>query len=69
MNNYKCNVSFNASPSTVYYAITNPEGLRGWWTSDCDVGSEIGSRSTFRFGEAYNVMRIEKPVPGEELRQ
>ncbi|MCI0453467.1 MAG: SRPBCC domain-containing protein [Candidatus Dadabacteria bacterium] len=52
----------------MYDVNTSPEGLRAWWTSNCGVGFEVGAKSTFCFGETYNVMRIEKLVPGKEVR-
>ncbi len=30
-----------ANPVAVYAALTTPEGLRGWWTQDCDVAPVV----------------------------
>jgi uncharacterized protein YndB with AHSA1/START domain len=46
------------SPEVVYCALTEPEGLAGWWTKDLDVAGGVGGVSTFRFGSgAFNRMR------------
>jgi uncharacterized protein YndB with AHSA1/START domain len=42
MNSYLCRVRFQSDSQAVYEAITTPEGLRGWWTTDCDVSTEVG---------------------------
>lgn len=67
MNSYECNIDFTAPPIKVYETLTTPEGLRGWWTKDCDVSTNVGQVSTFRFGETFNQMRIEELVPGEKV--
>jgi uncharacterized protein YndB with AHSA1/START domain len=36
----------------VYRAVTTPEGLARWWTTDTTGKSEVGERLAFRFGEA-----------------
>ncbi|WP_409348073.1 SRPBCC family protein [Paenibacillus gyeongsangnamensis] len=63
MNSYECYVDFTAPLSKVYEALTTTEGLRGWWTSDCDVSTQVGQVSTSRFGETFNQMRIEALEP------
>ena len=35
----------------VYQAVTTPEGLAGWWTTDTKGTSEIGGQLIFRFGD------------------
>jgi len=48
-----------APVETVYRAVTEREGLAGWWTRDLDVGRRPGDVSTFRFRSgAFNRMRI-----------
>jgi uncharacterized protein YndB with AHSA1/START domain len=49
MENISSTVEIAAAPSKVYEAITTPAGNRGWWTSDCEVGSRVGEQATFRF--------------------
>lgn len=68
MSHYQCDVSISASAPVVFAALTTPEGLRGWWTATCDVGSGVGRLSTFRFGQTYKVMQIESLQPNTEVR-
>ena len=58
----------DAPADQVYAALTTPEGLKGWWTETCDVGTSVGGQSTFRFDETYKTMRIEKLLPAAEVR-
>ena len=68
MKNYTCDVEINASPETVYKALTDLKGLRGWWTEDTQGNSKVGSTLTFRFSEEdYNTMQVEKLVPNQEV--
>ena len=34
----------------VYQAITQAEGIKGWWTVNNDLKPKVGSRATFDFG-------------------
>ena len=43
MSHYQTSLVLEANPAAVYAALTTPEGLRGWWTHDCDVATEVGS--------------------------
>jgi uncharacterized protein YndB with AHSA1/START domain len=48
-----------ASPETVYHAITSEEGLSAWWTPNAKVKPEIDSVARFPFGTDYfKEMRI-----------
>lgn len=68
MNHYQQSFIVNANPGTVYAALTTPEGLRGWWTQDCDVVTEVGGTNQFRFGRNHKDMRIERLEPDREVR-
>ncbi len=68
MSHYRQHLILDANPDTVYAALTTPEGLRGWWTQDCDVPTEVGETIHFRFGRTHKEMRIEKLEPGREVR-
>ena len=64
MSHYQTSLVLEANPAAVYAALTTPEGLRGWWTHDCDVAT-AGSRST---ASGYHKdMRIERLEPGPKL--
>jgi uncharacterized protein YndB with AHSA1/START domain len=68
MNHYQQSLLIEASPGAVYAALTTAEGLRGWWTQDCDVANEVGGTIRFRFGSTFKDMRIERLDPGREVR-
>jgi len=68
MGHYQQSLVIKASPEAIYAALTTPEGLRGWWTQDCDVAAEVGSTIKFRFGRTHKDMRIELLKPRHEVR-
>lgn len=68
MKHYQQRLNLKADPARVYAALTTPEGLRAWWTQDCDVATEPGDTISFRFGPNYKDMRIERLEPGREVR-
>jgi len=68
MSHYQKSFVIEASPAAVYVALTTSQGLRGWWTQDCDVETGVGGTLKFRFGEHYKHMRIDRLVPDREVR-
>lgn len=68
MNHYQQSFIVKQNPAAVYAALTKPEGLRGWWTQDCDVATEVGDTNRFRFGGTHKEMRIKVLEPGREVR-
>ncbi|MDB5802320.1 MAG: hypothetical protein JWL63_3259 [Rhodocyclales bacterium] len=68
MSHYKQSLVIEATPDAVYAALTTPQGLRGWWTQDCDVDTAVGGTLKFRFGPHYKHMRIEQLEPNREVR-
>lgn len=68
MNDFQCKVQINADPKKVYEATSEQHGLANWWTSDCDLEPKEGTKATFRFGETYTVMLIEKLIPHKQIR-
>lgn len=68
MSHYRQGLVLEADPSAVYAALTTPKGLRGWWTQNCDVATEVGGILRVRFGHSYKNMRIERLEPGHEVR-
>ena len=43
----------------VYQAVTEEEGLAGWWTVQVNAEPEVGSIADFKFGDRYRtVMKI-----------
>ncbi len=68
MRSYQCTVAISSPARKVYEALTTPQGLQGWWTATCEVATDLGAESTFHFGQTCNIMRIERLVPGSEVR-
>jgi uncharacterized protein YndB with AHSA1/START domain len=48
----------SSSPADVYKALTNVDGLSGWWTSDTQGDSEVGGVLQFRFGGGGFDMKV-----------
>lgn len=52
-------VVIEAPARTVYRAITEQEGIAGWWTRDTVAEPKVGTVAEFTFGDRYhNEMRI-----------
>ena len=68
MTHYVQSLEIDAKPSAIYAALTTAEGLRAWWTEDCDVGTDVGGTHVFRFGPHRKEFRIEALVPNREVR-
>lgn len=68
MKHYRNHMELNAAANAVYAAITTREGIRGWWTQDCEVGDGVGASITVRFGRTFKVMVIKRADPGREVR-
>ncbi len=68
MNHYQKSLVLEAGPAIVYAALTKPDGLRGWWSQDCDIANEVGGTNHFRFGATNKDMRIEQLQPGRVVR-
>jgi hypothetical protein len=43
-------VGIKASLADVYHALTTPDGLAGWWTSNTQGDGHVGGVLQFRFG-------------------
>jgi uncharacterized protein YndB with AHSA1/START domain len=68
MNHYQQSLLLAAPPAVVYQALTTQQGLRGWWTQDCDAETGVGGSIRFGFGSnATKAVRIEQLVPGREV--
>lgn len=58
----------DASPETVYNALTQQEGLAGWWTPETKATPEVDSIARFAFGPKYfKEMRITKLEPQSKV--
>ena len=68
MNHYHQALAIEAPPDTVYHALATPEGIRGWWTQDCEADTAVGGNIRLRFGATQKTLRIECLDPGHEVR-
>lgn len=62
-------LDIDASAATVWAAVTEPDGLRGWWSTTMETGpAAVGSRLHWTFSGDFNpVMEITKLEDGREL--
>ena len=68
MNHYQRQLLINAPAATVYRALATQDGLRSWWTEQCDAEAHVGGHATFRFGATHKVMQITALKPEREVR-
>jgi len=69
MSDIKHLLVINAPPEKVYRALTEQEGLTGWWTHQAVIKPEAGSIAEFRFGDRYhNQMKITELIPNLRVR-
>ena len=68
MSHYQQCLVIEANPDAVYAAVTTQEGLRGWWSQDCDISSSVGDTIHFRFGRNHKDLRIERLDRNREVR-
>ncbi|MGK0444709.1 MAG: hypothetical protein ACJA1U_001645, partial [Bermanella sp.] len=52
-------VIIEASPATVYGAITQQAGIQGWWTDTCETTLEEGGHWRFWFDERNTLITME----------
>jgi uncharacterized protein YndB with AHSA1/START domain len=67
MEHYRQELGIAAEPATVFAALSTIEGLRGWWTQDCDGAAGIGGTLHFRFGTCMKDMRVEQLAAPREV--
>ena len=64
MGSIRHSVDIDAAPSKVYRAVTEEEGLRGWWTRMAHAVPEVGHMNDFPFASGdHNAMRVAALVP------
>jgi uncharacterized protein YndB with AHSA1/START domain len=58
----------DATPETVYEALTTVDGLAGWWTGDTSGSGETGGRLEFRFPPVGGFdMQVVEARPAEQV--
>jgi uncharacterized protein YndB with AHSA1/START domain len=65
MKHFQHSILIEASPATVYAALTTVRGLRGWWSEECDIE---GDTIHMHFGSTHKDLRIEAQQPEREVR-
>jgi uncharacterized protein YndB with AHSA1/START domain len=60
----------SAAPERVFSALTQPDELARWWTTDLSVTPEAGSLAEFRFNQGAAVRQFElaELIAGERVR-
>jgi uncharacterized protein YndB with AHSA1/START domain len=62
-------IGIKASPEKVYAALTEQEGLAGWWTKETKATAKVGAILQFRFGDhGFNDMEVLELVPGKRVK-
>jgi uncharacterized protein YndB with AHSA1/START domain len=44
-------VGITCVPEKVFAALSEKQGLAGWWTKDVDASPTVGAINEFRFGD------------------
>src|SRR5690349_17353917 len=58
----------DSTPATVIQALTTKDGIKGWWTTDCDCNAEA-REATFRFEkQAGTVVAVTFRLDGADER-
>ena len=63
-------ITITAPPAEVYRALTTEKGIKGWWTTDVKMDSNVGGKAVFGF-EKHSIvfeMRIEELRPPTLVR-
>lgn len=62
---YRDELRIGAPIGAVYEALTTPDGIRGWWAANADVGTQAGGVMHLRWSETdwteLRVDRLERP--------
>jgi uncharacterized protein YndB with AHSA1/START domain len=62
-------IGIKVSPEKVYAALTEQEGLSGWWTKETKATPMVGAVLKFRFGDhGFNDMKVLELVPGKRVK-
>ena len=59
-------VGIRSPPDKVFAALSEKEGLAGWWTKDVKASPVVGAINQSRFGDkGFNAMKILELSPGQ----
>lgn len=59
MQHFQQSIFIEASPAAVYAALTTLDGLRGWWSEDCDIDGDTIHRRLRGRGTHYQTAKAE----------
>lgn len=52
------NLKIKASHETIYNAVSTKEGITGWWSGDCEVGTAEGETSLLKFDKEGTIIEM-----------
>jgi len=62
-------VAIKAPAAKVFWALSEEEGLGGWWTRNVQASSIVGAVNRFRFDDrGFNDMRVVELLPGKRVK-
>lgn len=62
-------VGIKSSTRKVFAALSEEEGLAGWWTTNVTASPKVGAINQFRFGDrGFNDMKVEELAPGRRVK-
>ena len=62
-------VGIKASRETVFAALSEEQGLAGWWTREVKASPSVGAINQFRFGDkGCNEMKVMELFPGKRVK-
>ena len=62
-------VAIKAPAAKVFWALSEEEGLGGWWTRSVQASPIVGAVNKFRFDDrGFNDMRVVELLPGKRVK-
>jgi uncharacterized protein YndB with AHSA1/START domain len=62
-------VGITCVPEKVFAALSEKQGLAGWWTKDVDASPTVGAINEFRFGDrGFQHMKVVELFPGKRVK-
>lgn len=52
------NLTIKTLPKTVYNAVSSENGIKGWWSKECTVGSAKGEKSLLKFNKQGTIVEM-----------
>lgn len=62
-------VGIKSGTGKVFAALSEEQGLAGWWTRNVKASPNVGAINQFRFGDrGFNDMKVEELVPQRRVK-